>query len=123
MTYFLNQSVEILIVIPIVGIVYMGLLYILVVTTFFLASFVDPGIYPRGEFVLVCGWCGWCVCVWVGYVCVVWGDSSYFQCPSVMLFDILGSQPTRSDVFLRNIARLLDFTLYIHTVHCTCIVQ
>ncbi len=60
MTYFLNQSVEILIVIPIVGIVYMGLLYVLVVTTFFLASFVDPGIYPRGEFVLV----------WVGGVCV-----------------------------------------------------
>ena len=65
MTYFLNQSVEILIVIPIVGIVYMGLLYILVVTTFFLASFVDPGIYPRGEFVLVCGWCV-CVCVLCG---------------------------------------------------------
>ena len=63
-TYFLNQSERIFIIIPIVGIVYMGLLYILVVTTFFLASFVDPGIYPRGECVCVCG--GGCVCVWGG---------------------------------------------------------
>ena len=27
----------------------MGLLYLFVVVTFFLASFVDPGIYPRGK--------------------------------------------------------------------------
>ena len=48
MTYFLNQPVRELIAIPIVGIVSMGLLFFFVVTTFFLASFVDPGIYPRG---------------------------------------------------------------------------
>ncbi len=63
-TYFLNQSERIFIIIPIVGIVYMGLLYILVVTTFFLASFVDPGIYPRGECVCVC--VGGRGCVYVG---------------------------------------------------------
>ena len=72
-TYFLNQSERIFIIIPIVGIVYMGLLYILVVTTFFLASFVDPGIYPRGECVCVCGGEGVCVCG-RGRVCMcVWG--------------------------------------------------
>lgn len=38
-----------LIAIPVAATVYMGLLYLFVVVTFFLASFVDPGIYPRGE--------------------------------------------------------------------------
>jgi len=38
-----------LITIPVAATVYMGLLYLFVVVTFFLASFVDPGIYPRGE--------------------------------------------------------------------------
>lgn len=38
-----------LMIIPIVAVIYMGLLYLFVVSTFFLASFVDPGIYPRGK--------------------------------------------------------------------------
>jgi len=46
-----------LIIIPIVAVIYMGILYLFVVSTFFLASFVDPGIYPRGVFIgqQVCG--------------------------------------------------------------------
>lgn len=44
--YLPNQR---LMIIPIVAVIYMGLLYLFVVSTFFLASFVDPGIYPRGE--------------------------------------------------------------------------
>jgi len=38
-----------LIAIPVAATVYMGLLYLFVVVTFFLASFVDPGIYPREQ--------------------------------------------------------------------------
>lgn len=38
-----------LLAIPVFAAIYMGLLYLLVVSTFFLASFVDPGVYPRGE--------------------------------------------------------------------------
>ena len=37
-----------LLVIPVVATVYMGLLFLFFTTNFFLASFVDPGIYPRG---------------------------------------------------------------------------
>ncbi|KAL5477878.1 hypothetical protein EMCRGX_G024732 [Ephydatia muelleri] len=33
--------------IPVFATIYMGVLYLLVLSTFFLASFVDPGIYPR----------------------------------------------------------------------------
>ncbi len=47
MTYYMDRGT--LIIIPIVAVVYMGLLYLFVVSTFFLASFVDPGIYPRGK--------------------------------------------------------------------------
>ena len=36
-------------IIPILAAITMGLLYLFVLSTFFLASFVDPGIYPRGE--------------------------------------------------------------------------
>ena len=39
----------ILLVIPFVATVYMGLLFFFVTTNFFLCSFVDPGIYPRGQ--------------------------------------------------------------------------
>lgn len=35
--------------IPVFATIYMGVLYLLVLSTFFLASFVDPGIYPRGK--------------------------------------------------------------------------
>ena len=44
---YISQGV--MVAIPIAATVYMGLLYLFVVATFFLASFVDPGIYPRGE--------------------------------------------------------------------------
>ena len=47
-TVYFNGEDRTLIIIPIVAVVYMGLLYLFVVSTFFLASFVDPGIYPRG---------------------------------------------------------------------------
>jgi len=47
MTYYMSRGI--LIIIPVVAVVYMGLLYLFVVSTFFLASFVDPGIYPRGK--------------------------------------------------------------------------
>lgn len=49
MTFYLGQEQENLVIIPIVAVIYMGLLYLFVVSTFFLASFVDPGIYPRGK--------------------------------------------------------------------------
>ena len=82
MTYFLERQPE-LIAVPIVGIVYMGLLYIFVVTTFFLASFVDPGIYPRGQCVCVCVCVGgggggdeWWLC-W-SLVLTVFGCGCYF---------------------------------------------
>lgn len=38
-----------LLVIPVMATVYMGLLFLFVIANFFLCSFVDPGIYPRGE--------------------------------------------------------------------------
>ena len=47
MTFYLND--ERLMIVPIVAVISMGLLYLFVVSTFFLASFVDPGIYPRGK--------------------------------------------------------------------------
>lgn len=47
MTFYLSRGGT-FVVIPIAAVVYMGLLYLFVVSTFFLASFVDPGIYPRG---------------------------------------------------------------------------
>ena len=37
-----------LLAIPSFAAVYMSLFYLFVVSTFFLSSFVDPGIYPRG---------------------------------------------------------------------------
>ena len=43
------QEQGVLIVIPVVGTVYMGLLFLFVAANFFLCSFVDPGIYPRGK--------------------------------------------------------------------------
>ena len=48
MTLYLNRDNGLLAIIPIVAVVYMGPLYLFVVSTFFMASFVDPGIYPRG---------------------------------------------------------------------------
>ena len=51
-TFYIDKGA--LVAIPIAGIVFMGILFIFVVCTFFLASFVDPGIYPRGECVCVC---------------------------------------------------------------------
>ena len=47
-TYYISRGGA-MVAIPIAATVYMGLLYLFVVATFFLASFVDPGIYPRGE--------------------------------------------------------------------------
>ena len=47
MTYFIENERELL-AIPIVGIIYNALLYMFILSTFFLASFIDPGIYPRG---------------------------------------------------------------------------
>ena len=47
MTYYLNRGT--LLIIPVVCVIFQGLLYLFVVSTFFLASFVDPGIYPRGK--------------------------------------------------------------------------
>ena len=47
-TYYIGKGGA-MVAIPIAATVYMGLLYLFVVATFFLASFVDPGIYPRGE--------------------------------------------------------------------------
>jgi hypothetical protein len=43
------HELGVLIVIPVVATVYMLLLFLFVVTNFFLCSFVDPGIYPRGK--------------------------------------------------------------------------
>ena len=40
---------SVLLVVPVFAAVSQGLLFLLVCSTFFLASFVDPGIYPRGE--------------------------------------------------------------------------
>ena len=37
--------------VPILGTVFMAVLYLFVCSTFLLASFVDPGIYPRGTIV------------------------------------------------------------------------
>lgn len=48
MTFYLNRDNGLLAIIPIVAVVYMGPLYLFVVSTFFMAAFVDPGIYPRG---------------------------------------------------------------------------
>ena len=48
MTYFIENERELL-AIPIVGIVINVILYIFILSTFFLASFIDPGIYPRGK--------------------------------------------------------------------------
>jgi len=36
--------------VPILGTVFMVVLYLFVCSTFLLASFVDPGIYPRGMY-------------------------------------------------------------------------
>ena len=47
MTYFIVNQRELL-AFPIVGIVYNVVLYMFILSTFFLASFIDPGIYPRG---------------------------------------------------------------------------
>ena len=52
--------------VPILGTVFMVVLYLFVCSTFLLASFVDPGIYPRGMYTtthvyLVCV----CLCVFV----------------------------------------------------------
>lgn len=52
MMFYLNKENKTLVIIPIVAVTYMGPLYLFVVSTFFLASFVDPGIYPRG---MLCG--------------------------------------------------------------------
>lgn len=46
MTYFIENERELL-AIPIVGIVVNVILYMFILSTFFLASFIDPGIYPR----------------------------------------------------------------------------
>ena len=43
----LNQGF--LLAVPVFATVSQGLLFLLVCSTFFLASFVDPGIYPRGK--------------------------------------------------------------------------
>lgn len=40
---------RVLLVVPAFATVSQGLLFLLVCSTFFLASFVDPGIYPRGK--------------------------------------------------------------------------
>ena len=40
---------RVLLVVPVFATVSQGLLFLLVCSTFFLASFVDPGIYPRGK--------------------------------------------------------------------------
>ena len=48
MTYFIENERELL-AIPIVGIVVNVVLYMFILSTFFLASFIDPGIYPRGK--------------------------------------------------------------------------
>ena len=45
--YYVDKGI--LLAIPIAATVYMGLLFLFVTTNFFLSSFVDPGIYPRGE--------------------------------------------------------------------------
>lgn len=47
-SFYLQDDKDIVLVsVPTVGAVYMALLYLFVVTTFFLTSFIDPGIYPR----------------------------------------------------------------------------
>lgn len=55
MMFYLNNENKTLAIIPIVAVIYMGPLYLFVVSTFFLASFVDPGIYPRGMLIMLCG--------------------------------------------------------------------
>ena len=60
MEYYLGENGGgVYVIIPIAAVIYMGLLYLFVVSTFFLASFVDPGIYPRGEDCL--GASEWCL--------------------------------------------------------------
>jgi hypothetical protein len=54
MTYFVENERELL-AIPIVGIVVNVVLYMFILSTFFLASFIDPGIYPRGKCVIKLG--------------------------------------------------------------------
>jgi hypothetical protein len=51
MTFYLSRGP--LAIIPIAAVIYMGPLYLFVVSTFFMASFVDPGIYPRGMVMMV----------------------------------------------------------------------
>ena len=41
-------SQGLLLIVPIVATAYMGVMFLFVLTTFFLTSFVDPGIFPRG---------------------------------------------------------------------------
>ena len=50
------------VVVPVVATVMQGLIYLLACSSFFLSSFVDPGIYPRGE---VWGW-GFTLKLWCG---------------------------------------------------------
>lgn len=54
MTYFIENERELL-AIPIVGIVVNVILYMFILSTFFLASFIDPGIYPRGKCIIKVG--------------------------------------------------------------------
>ena len=54
MTYFIENE-RALLAIPIVGIVGNVILYMFILSTFFLASFIDPGIYPRGKCVFKVG--------------------------------------------------------------------
>lgn len=54
MTYFVENERELL-AIPIVGIVVNVVLYMFILSTFFLASFIDPGIYPRGKCIIYSG--------------------------------------------------------------------
>lgn len=56
MTFYLNRDNELFAIIPIAAVVYMGPLYLFVVSTFFMASFVDPGIYPRGMLMVTWAW-------------------------------------------------------------------
>ena len=67
--------------VPILGTVFMAVLYLFVCSTFLLASFVDPGIYPRGT--IVCSVCMFiCVCVCV-CVCV---HACIYVCACVYIY-------------------------------------
>ena len=91
----------ILLVIPIVATVYMGLLFSFVATNFFLCSFVDPGIYPRGQYTTPQTTCT-CMCLTVPDYMYRWFTQIYiFAYMYMYMCRGLKSHP-RQLIFLRK---------------------